>query len=918
MEPSLRAGEPPPPGSDRIRNLIDGRVTARDVIQAGRIDRLTVTAPQTGRIAAAGLPARSRTFAGRAEELAALLALLAPDDTRPPPAPAARPGSTLPELMERHGLEPWPPTGPEGDASDLIWELATPDGRLVPIPDDLRMFAVRSPSGQLLPIRHALWEQPGADAPAGPAPEPDPASVVLVTGPAGVGKTELALQAAHLARAGRLFPGGELFLDLHGYRPDRSLDPVRALGVLLVALGVSATDLPDGEAERSQLYRSLLAERAAEGRPTLVLLDNAASAGQVEPLLPGDGLTRVIVTSRHSFAPSGAQLLELAALDGPAALDLLRLTVRAVLGRPDGRFEREPGAAAELTWFCQNLPVALRMLGALIAQDRDRPLGELAAELADLGTLLDDIADDEQTLRTLIELSYRQLPPDQARLLRLLALPGGPVGITDAAMLNGSSEKAARKLLRALVRAHLVESGGSPETRWSLPLLTELFVLGLPGQGTEAREALTRLTLYWVEAVHAVLRDLTATGPRAGQPVAVLRTRALQWLDHNWPTAFRLARGDGPADLRLLLCHGLEEYFERRHLIGYAVGNALLAVEIARELPTAELVPEVAAGMPFRPVLRDALNSLGAALLDVRRVAEALGCFEEALVSAREDQDLLGEARSLTGLGQALSGLERLDESLAAHRRAVTLLTGLDLPRRSAAARTMLAKVLLRSGEPEEALREFRELLALPGREARDETALGAAEALTVLGRPAEAITVLRTALDHHEHHEHTPATIRVRIRLGEALVAADRPAEAVEVLKAAELAASTSRDHRLTGRAWLQLAGAFRRLGEPDRALRLLRGAAGTAFRQLDAELLVQVGHAHLHAEGELPEAVEVVQAAAACLEALGDQPGARALLTTLADGLADSHDQESGDRPEVEALVAELRAAERAVGGP
>ncbi|MBB4950752.1 tetratricopeptide (TPR) repeat protein [Kitasatospora gansuensis] len=925
MDPSLRAGEPPLPTSDWIRNLIDGQVTARDVIQAGRIDQLTVAAPQTGRIAAAGLPARSRTFAGRAEELAALLALLAPDDTRPPPAaPAVRPERTLPELMERHGLVPWPPpqpSGPDGhdeDDSGLIWEMATPDGRIVPIPDNLRMFAVRSPSGQLLPIRHALWEQPGAGAPAGPAPEPDPASVVLVTGPAGIGKTELALQAAHLARAGKLFPGGELFVDLHGYRPERSLDPVRALGVLLVALGVSATDLPAGEAERAQLYRSLLAERAAEGRPTLVLLDNAASAGQVEPLLPGDGLTRVIVTSRHSFAPSGAQLLELAALDGPAALDVLQLTVRAVLGKPDGRFAREPEAAAELTWFCQNLPVALRMLGALIAQDRDQPLHEVVAELADLGTLLDDIADDEQTLRALIELSYRQLPADQARLLRLLALPGGPVGITDAATLNGTSEKATRKLLRALVSAHLVESGGSQETRWSLPLLTELFVLGLPGEHTEAREALTRLTLHWVDTVHAVVRDLTATAPRAGQPVAVLRTRALQWLDDNWTTAFLLAGGDGPPDLRLLLCHGLESYLERRHLIGYAVGNALVAVQIARELPTAELVPEVAAGMPFRPVLRDALNSLGAALLDVRQVTEAITCFEEAIASAREDEDLFGEAQSLTGLGQALSGLGRLDETLAAYRRAVRLLTGLDRPGQLATVRAMLGRCLLRTGEPEEALREFRALLALPGRKTRGEAELGIAEALSALGRPTEAIATLRTALDHHEHHADERATNRVRIRLGEVLIAADEPAEAVEVLKLAELTASTSGDHRLTGRAWLQLARAFRRLEQPDRAVQLLRNAAGAAVRPLDAELLVQVGNAHLDAEGELPEAVQVVQAAAACLETLGDLAGARALLTQLADGLADSHDDESEDGPEVAAFVAELRAAERAVGRP
>ncbi|WP_157531640.1 MULTISPECIES: tetratricopeptide repeat protein [unclassified Kitasatospora] len=903
---------------DSIRNLITGLSKARNVIQAGRIDRLTISAVPTGRPVKSGLPAHSPNFAGRQDELSTLLDLLTPDRIEPPgtgPEPEPEPEQTLEELAAARGLEPWSPNRPNDDGSELTWRLSTPDGRFVPVPDNFRMFARRSPSGQLLPLPHVLVEAPGAATPAadGPEPVPDPASVVLVTGPGGVGKTELALQAARRARDRQLFPGGELFVDLQGYRPDRSLQPAQALGVLLVALGVRESDLPTGQPEREQLYRSMLAERAAGGKAVLVLLDNAASVGQVGPLLPGDGRTRVLVTSRNSFALPGAQVLELTALDRQTALEMLKLTVRTLLGRCDSRFERDPVAAEQLSSFCQHLPRALVMVGALIAQDEELSLGQLVAELADFRTRLDDIADDQETLRTVIELSYRHLPEDQARLLRLLALPGFPVSTADAAALNGSSENATRRLLRALVKAHLVEGSGHQEGRWQLPRLTHLFLHGLAAEGTDHQEALTRLVLRQVRHLHGAVLDLTATAPRAGRPVPVLRATALQWLDDHWPAAALLAIGAGPPDLRMQLCRDLATYFERRHLPEDALLIAHVAVLTARQLPTAGPAPEVAEQVQSGRLLRDALNGLGHALISCHRPAEAVGCFEEAAALSRADLDAFGEARALSHLGQALSDLERDDDALTAQRQAVSLLTGPEHADALATARLRLGHSLRAAGQPEQALEEFRALLPQSHQDVQAEAERGVADALLELDRPGEAVTALRAALHRYEALENVLAMTTTRLRLGKALIAAGESAEAVAVLKIVELSAAMNADHWLTARAWLQLGRAFHRLEQPDRAKELLDHSAALAVQEGDAALLVDLGHAYQYGGQGLAEAVDVWMNAAVCLAAVGDLPKARSVLTQLADGLAEGEVD-----PELQALIPELREAERLLGEP
>ena len=163
-------------------------------------------------------------------------------------------------------------------------------------------------------------------------PAGDAGAVVVsaVAGLAGVGKTALAVQAAHAARQAGWFPGGVLFIDLHGY-DDAPVQPGQALDALLRALGVPAEHIPPGAEERAGLYRSVLAQISD---PVLIIADNASSEAQVRLLLPGPGPHRVVVTSRHTLAGLGARLLDVTVLDEQAGVALLD---GGAAGRPPGR-----------------------------------------------------------------------------------------------------------------------------------------------------------------------------------------------------------------------------------------------------------------------------------------------------------------------------------------------------------------------------------------------------------------------------------------------------------------------------------------------------------------------------------------------------------------------------------------------------
>jgi DNA-binding SARP family transcriptional activator len=249
-------------------------------------------------------------------------------------------------------------------------------------------------------------------------------AVTVITGPPGSGKTALAVRAAHLA--GARFPDGQLFAALGG--PSRDRQPLDIVGELLRSLGVPPGRVPDDLAERAALYRSVLA-----GRRVLVLADDAATAAQVRPLLPGTAGSAVLVTSSSRLADlEGASCLSVSGLD----LDEALVFLGKIAG--NGRVAAEPAAAAAIVSACAGLPLALRIAGARLAADPGRRLADLAAAVSDTGRLLGELAIGDLSVSRRLDLSWRALDPSSQRALRTLA-QAGPNDLPDSVVLSAAA-----------------------------------------------------------------------------------------------------------------------------------------------------------------------------------------------------------------------------------------------------------------------------------------------------------------------------------------------------------------------------------------------------------------------------------------------------------------------------------------------
>ncbi len=470
------------------------------------------------------------------------------------------------------------------------------------------------------------------------------AVVVAVAGLAGVGKTELVVQAAARAlKQSGWFSGGVLFVDMFGYDAERRLSPERALDGLLRALGMPGEYIPGELQDRSRLYRSVLAAFAEQGRRILVVIDNVSTAEQARPLLPTDGTTTALVTSRHTLGVD-ARLHDLDILDERASVELLREVLLQTRGSVDTRVADAPGHAATIARLCAGLPLALRIAAALLADAPTRPLASLVQSLEAAHTRLDRLHREDRAVRAAFDLSYQRLSDDHARLFRLLPLNAGPdLSTESAARLTGTDQLQAEELLQDLARAHLIERGHT-WGRWRLHDLVRLYAdqHGHTHAATDKRAAAqARLHAHYRTTTEAAATHLNSL-PRSPSARFADQGHALAWLDDERLNLVATATAPPPLGhpkTSTALADALAQYLNLRRYFDDWITVTTTALTIWRKR-----------GDRHHEAI--ALNSLGLALQEVRRFDEAFTAHTRAANTFRELGDRDGEATALNNLSK--------------------------------------------------------------------------------------------------------------------------------------------------------------------------------------------------------------------------------------------------------------------------
>jgi len=407
------------------RHRIEAGLTQEELAERSRLSIRAIADMERGRT--------MRPYRGSVGRLADALTLAAPD--REALDRAARADMRSASASRLHAM-----------ASRQVGQLAQiPEQVTVPrqLPPAIPHFVGRS--GELSALTCAL---PGPSQIGGAVP------VTAVVGPAGIGKTALAVHWAH--QVAHCFPDGQLYLNLRGFDQDADpLTPSDALRSVLAALGLPAAAIPPVLSAQVGLYRSLLADRRM-----LIVLDNADGPAQARPLLPASAACLVVVTSRDQLTgliAEGARPVLLEVLTQDEALDLLSF----MLG-PD-RVAADPGAAAEVCTLCAGLPVALAAAVASAAFRSQRSLAELAGELRVARRRLDvmDTGEAATNVRSVLSASYRRLSQPAARMFRLLGMyPDADISAPAAAGAAGITAEQAIALLHELARVHLVSYRG--------------------------------------------------------------------------------------------------------------------------------------------------------------------------------------------------------------------------------------------------------------------------------------------------------------------------------------------------------------------------------------------------------------------------------------------------------------------------
>jgi DNA-binding SARP family transcriptional activator/tetratricopeptide (TPR) repeat protein len=490
------------------------------------------------------------------------------------------------------------------------------------------------------------------------AGRPQALLVHAIDGMAGIGKTALAVHAAH--RLADRFVDGQLFVDLHGFTDGVSpIAPADALDCMLRGLGLSGEQIPHALEARAALYRTRLATKRV-----LIVLDNAATEEQVRPLLPGAPTCLVLITSRVRLTISDAEPLTLSALSPAEALDLFVHTAGEARLR-----SAESDLLTRIVELCGRLPLAIRIAAARLRARQNWSVEHLADRLHDQRHRLTELSAGGLSVSAAIDLSYHHLSPLARRVYRLLGLhPGSDLDTLAAAALADLPVQDAGDLLDHLIDAHLLTEPVPGRYRFHDLIRAHAAAMAAQVDGAEDRQAaLTRLSDHYVNTACVAMdvaypfdsaRRPGIRGPLRPGPAFTDHAGAIAWLDTELSNVLAVAAA-GPDDARHLsatLHHHLRVQAQCRH--------AVALHDRARQAAQA-------AGHAGDELM--ALCRLGEIDVQQFRYAQAADHFERAMAMAAATGNRLGELRALVGLGHLSHPQDRYASAAEYFGRALEL-----------------------------------------------------------------------------------------------------------------------------------------------------------------------------------------------------------------------------------------------------
>ena len=749
------------------------------------------------------------------------------------------------------------------------------------LPADLPDFTGRE--NEIAEVRGRLSQE---DAPVtsirswGPEAAEQTLTISGLAGMGGIGKTALALHMGHQMAADGYFPDARLYIDLKGTAP-QPLAPSAALKTLLTALLGANPERPDDEDALARLWRG-----AMQGKHALVILDNAAGASQVRPLLPGSPTCTVLVTSRQRFALPGALLLDLDRLSPVDARKLLQ----ALAPRLDD------ATAGQIAARCGGLPLALRIAGNYLALNDDFPAEEYAARLVDEQgrmAMLRDPLDPDLDVAATLSLSIAQLDLGNRWAWTMLALFPAPFDSRAAAALWGEGvsrdgwavldEETTIAWLSALRNRSLVTYDASAD-RYRLHDLLYLAASQEMEDSESVQRARARLAYHFLNIAHDVDE----------------RQQYLD-LDPDWPhmqAALEFARVDDTGLLSDLVLT-LDSYWNAR---GMARERAEWSEQAALASADAGNRPAVGAHMTHQ----------GSAYADRGDARRAIEVFGRALAISRTSGDQRLEGVILGNLGLCYQALGDARRAIHYDEQALEIAQAVGDFQAEGMHLGNLGNAFTELGDPRRAMEYHEQALAI-ARELGDRRMEGIhlgnlSRAHADLGDAQQAIAGQKQALAIHRKIGNLRGEGQALDSLGRAYTDLGQPQRAIDYYEQALEIAQATGDRRGEGADLSNLGLAYAHQGDAGLAMacheQALSIARQVGDRRTEGTTLGNLGRAYLDL-GQTTDALEAYNEALEIARQVGDRRSEATWLGDLGQAYAQMGNLQQASELQEQALA-------------